>query len=201
MRSEKTEQRVDTLARDVGPVSMRRERVLDGVRVLRDDPRCLTTRAAPLSVCASRSRRATSSPSPAASRARARPGRARRGARAPRSGSTCTDPSPCSRGRVLAGRVWSSSRDRRRELRRGLQRLARARLGLVRRLRDVRDRDVDLLDGRRLLLGAQLDLARRLGRGRRRGRRSAGTTPSTSPNCRAPASTALVPPRSPSRSC
>ena len=43
----------------------------------------------------------------------------------------------------------------------------------LRRLRDVGDRDVDLLDRGRLLLGRQLDLARRLGRGRRRARRSA----------------------------
>ena len=36
----------------------------------------------------------------------------------------------------------------------------------LRGLRDVGDGDVDLLDGRALLLGRQLDLARRLGRGR-----------------------------------
>ena len=72
-------------------------------------------------------------------------------------------------GRTMRTRSF----DRARQLRRGLQRLAGARLGLPGGLGDVGDRDVDLLDGGGLLLGGELDLARRLGRGASRARRSA----------------------------
>ena len=53
-----------------------------------------------------------------------------------------------------------------RELRHRLQGLSRAGLGLLGRLCDVGDRDVDLFDSGALLLGREFDLTRRLGRRR-----------------------------------
>jgi hypothetical protein len=50
-----------------------------------------------------------------------------------------------------------------RELRRSLQRLRRARLGLAGRLGSAADRTVDLFYGGHLLFGAEFDLPRRFG--------------------------------------
>src|ERR1039458_5141930 len=126
-------------------------------------PGCLTTRAAPLSVCAWRSRRAMTS-----------------GAGA--SFSSCRIPwaSPSRRSRASTRKYLYGSFAIRLPVRLGLnqphqvpgkvgelgrclERLARAGLCLLGRLRDVGHGDVNLLDRRRLLLRAELDLSSRLG--------------------------------------
>ncbi len=138
------------------PRAMRLEHVLDGMRVLGDRRLLHDARGALERVREPQQPRARAPPPPAFLELEQRPCRAPRPARAPRRGSTCRDPAPsASRRRACGWTSRSSSSRERRELRRRLQRLARARLGLLRRLRDVRDRDVDLLDRGRLLLRAR----------------------------------------------
>ena len=140
--------------------------------------RCLTTRAAPFSVCARRSRRATASAAARPSRARARPARAARGARAPRCGSTCSDPPLVVHLQMLrASPAACTRRSRSRDSAASCEAVCSVwpELASVSRVAwaTLAMATFDLLDGGGLLLGRQLDLARGLAWWCRRARRSA----------------------------
>ena len=120
---------------------------------------CLTTRAAPLSVCASRSSRAT----------RSGPGCWSRSSTPALSWSTSSRASIRKYRSGSAGHQWRPGADQvqqvareRGQVRGGLLGLHRAGLGLPGGLGDVRGGHVDLLDRGGLLLGGQLDLPGRL---------------------------------------